>query len=159
MIEAKIQSTHILITDSVANIFMTYRQFHNNDSERGGIVLGQVNESNDKILVCRATIPSNGDSWGKTSFRRNHIVAQYMIEYEFFNSDRRNTYLGEWHTHPAKIASPSSQDLSMIKQQFLENTIKVNFIFLFIVAHDELYIGTYNGNEINSIKIPFPLVK
>ncbi|NOH04961.1 MAG: hypothetical protein HND47_24805 [Chloroflexi bacterium] len=159
MIEAKIQSTHIMITDSVANIFMTSRQFHKDDNERGGIVLGQINESNNKILVCRATIPSNVDSQGKSFFRRNHLAAQYVIEYEFFNSDRKNTYLGEWHTHPTKTAFPSQQDISMIRQQFAENNVKVKFIFLFIVAHDELYVGMYNGNEINSIKMPLPLVK
>jgi integrative and conjugative element protein (TIGR02256 family) len=153
MIETRIQDTHIIITDTVTNIFMNFRQFHEYDSERGGIVLGQVNESNDKILVCRATIPSDVDGRGKTSFRRNRIFAQHMVEYEFYNSERKNTYLGEWHTHPAKTASASQRDLSMIKQQFEENDIKVKFILMFIIARDELYVGTYNGSAINSVTI------
>ncbi len=153
MIEAQIQDTKLIITNTVMNIFMNFRQFHKNDNERGGIFLGQVNDSQKKVLICRATIPSDADSGGKTSFRRNHVVAQRMVEYEFYNSDKKNTYLGEWHTHPAKVAHPSSQDISMIKQQFEQNDIQVEFLLMAIIAQQELYLGMYNGHSLDSVVI------
>lgn len=153
MIETQIQDTQLIITNTVINIFMNFRQFHKNDNERGGIILGQVNNSQTKVLICRATIPSTADSWGKTTFRRNHSAAQHLVEYEFHNSNRKNTYLGEWHTHPAKVAHPSSQDISMIKQQFEENDIKVKFLLMLIVAQQEIYLGMYNGLTLDSVVI------
>lgn len=153
MIQVEIQGVQLIITNTVVDIFMKFRQLYGNDNERGGILLGQVNDLNNKVLICRAGIPSNADRGGRTSFRRNHVVAQNLVEYEFYNSDGKNTYLGEWHTHPAKVASPSSQDVNMIKQQFVENDIKVNFVLMIIVAYEEIYVGMYNGNDLNSVVI------
>jgi integrative and conjugative element protein (TIGR02256 family) len=154
MIETKIQDKQIFITQTVVDIFCKFRQFNADDSEMGGIILGQVSESGDQLLICRATIPSTADKRGRTHFRRNKKSAQKIIEYEFHNSEQKNTYLGEWHTHPSKVAIPSSQDLDMIKGQFKENDMKVDFIIMVIVAQEELFLGLHNGRGLGSINLP-----
>jgi integrative and conjugative element protein (TIGR02256 family) len=154
MIEVNIQNTQIIITSTVVDIFLKFRQFNKNEGEKGGIVLGQVNATNDKVLVCRATAPTHADISERTSFQRNRTTAQQIIEYEFYNSNRKNTYLGEWHTHPARFANPSTQDLNMIKQQLKDNDIKVKFVLIFIVAHEEIFVGLHNSHSLNSITIP-----
>lgn len=153
MIETVIQDKQIYITKTVVDIFCRFRQFDPHESERGGIVLGQITESENKVLVCRATIPTHADNGSRTSFYRNKAGAQQIIQYEFFNSERKNTYLGEWHTHPAKTAAPSSQDLEMIKDQFRSNDMKVNFIIMAIVAQEEVFLGLYNDNGLGSVVV------
>ena len=74
MIEARIQDKQVFVTKTVVDIFCKFRQ--NNQSETGGIVLGQINEAGNRILVCRATIPNSADKSGKTSFQRNREAAQ-----------------------------------------------------------------------------------
>ena len=154
MIETVIQGKQIYITKAVVDIFYKFRQFNHHDNEQGGIVLGQINESENKILVCRATLPNRADKSSRTSFYRSKNGVQQIIQYEFYNSDRKNTYLGEWHTHPAKTAAPSSQDLEMINDQFKRNDIKVNFLIMAIVAQEELFLGLYNGHKLGSVVVP-----
>jgi len=95
----------LLITKNVLEIFNRSRQLKKNSKESGGILIGQVNDQ--YILVSRATSPNKLDTQGATKFIRNKDIAQEIIEYEFQNSEMKNTYLGEWHTHPAIEAHPS----------------------------------------------------
>jgi integrative and conjugative element protein (TIGR02256 family) len=150
MLRVMVRHRHIIITEAVLDIFRQSRQIRAPDSEKGGIVLGQVSEDNNYILVCRASIPGRTDKSLGKSFHRDRFRAQEIIEYEFYNSRGINTYLGEWHTHPAKVATPSRQDIQMIKDQLDQNEMRVEFILLFIVAHKELFVGLYDGYELAS---------
>jgi len=154
MIEVNIHNKRILITETVFNIFYRFRQVDKKDHEKGGVVIGQISKSNSDILICRASIATNYDRSDMYYFHRDKQAAQQIIDYEYFNSDGKNTYLGEWHTHPSTTADPSRQDLSMIKTQFQENELKIDFILMFIIGQQELFTGLYNGNTIFSRTLP-----
>jgi len=151
MLRFEIGNRQIYITRTVADIFFQYRQLEQMQDERGGIVLGQITENAQQILVSRASIPSNKDMHKRYSFKRSRNWAQEIVQYEFHNSGGRNTYLGEWHTHPSRQATPSAQDLRMIKEQFAVNDIRTDLLLLFIVAWEELFIGLYDGQRMPSI--------
>lgn len=154
MIETNIDNKRVFITETVFNVFSKFRQFDKKDHERGGVVIGQVSKSSGDILICRASIATQYDKSATNYFHRDKQAAQQIIDYEYYNSEGKNTYLGEWHTHPSTTANPSGQDLSMIKKQFEENELKNDFIFMFIVGQRELYIGLYNGHKIFSFALP-----
>lgn len=141
----------LLITKNVLEIFNRSRQFQKNSKESGGILIGQVSDQN--ILISRATSPNKSDTQGATKFIRNKDIAQEIIEYEFQNSEMKNIYLGEWHTHPAIEAHPSSQDLKMIKEQFKNNQITIDFLILIILGKEIDYLGICDGSKIKSKNI------
>lgn len=155
MLEFIINSRQIFFTSSVLNIFNKFRQFNGNHNERGGILLGQVDEIANKVLVCRASLPSPEDKSNFTSFTRNRHFAQGIIDYEFNNSGGKNTYLGEWHTHPARSAIPSGQDLQMISEQFSKNELKIEFLLFCIVAQEQLFLDLYEGGVNYSVTTSF----
>src|SRR4051812_47700090 len=97
----------------VIDTLSKFRQTRSGTHEAGGILLGQV--SKDCTYVCRVSIPNDLDKRSLFSFKRSKKSAQLIAEYEFHNSGGTITYLGEWHSHPEDIASPSSQDQRMIE--------------------------------------------
>jgi len=150
MLKVELQDKQIFLTKTVFDIF---RRFQRQEKEKGGIVLGQTSENEHQVLVCRVSVPGDQDSNRRRSFHRDRRQAQHIIEYEFYNSGGKNTYLGEWHTHPANKAVPSPQDIQMITEQFATNEMKVKFILLFVVALEELFVGLYNGQKICSTTV------
>jgi integrative and conjugative element protein (TIGR02256 family) len=153
MLRVKIRDKHIFLTKIVIDIFHQFRQLERQENEKGGIVLGQISENEHQILVCRASVPGDQDRNRQRTFHRDRKKAQQIIEYEFYNSDGRNTYLGEWHTHPANKAIPSPQDIHMIAEQFATNEMKVEFMLLFVVAQEELFVGLHDGQKMFSTTI------
>ena len=147
MLRAEIQGKEIFITDTVVEVLRNQQQ--SGVKENGGILLGQVSSSEDRVLVCRASLTGVSDTSRIFSFRRDKRLAQHIIKYEFHNSGGKNIYLGEWHTHLSNIARPSSQDIRTIKRQFTTNEMNVDFILLFVVADLELFVGIYDGRDMH----------
>lgn len=148
MLRSEIQDKEIFITNTVIDIFKY--QLQTSVDEKGGILLGPVSKKEHQVLVCRASLTGGSDTSKRAFFRRDKRTAQQIIQYEFYNSGGKNTYLGEWHTHPSNSATPSSQDIRMIKRQFTTNEMNVDFILLFIVAQTELFVGIFNGQKWDS---------
>jgi len=149
MITVEIRDKHVFLTKTVIDLFCRFQQIEQREKERGGIVLGQISEKEHRILVCRASVPGGQDRNKRRYFHRDRKKAQQIIEYEFYNSGGKNTYLGEWHTHPANRAIPSPQDIHMITEQLATNEMKVEFILLFVVAQEELFVGLYDGQTMS----------
>ena len=105
--------------DTVLSIFEKFKQREPKQNEAGGILLGQVKDK--KIFITRVTFPNAFDSSSRTSFKRNRRILQVLIDYEFENSEGKNNYLGEWHTHPEECPYPSATDLTMINDQLKKN--------------------------------------
>jgi len=70
-------------------------------------------------------------------------------------TNRRNIYLGEWHTHPAKRAQSSRQDQAMHAEQYRQNDIQTPFLLMFIVGLDEVLLGLYDGHRLLSKRVQF----
>jgi integrative and conjugative element protein (TIGR02256 family) len=120
-----------------------------NQNESGGIILGWVsNENDNNVYVTKLSLPTNYDKSARCTFERDKHIAKIITDYEFYNSNGKLIYLGEWHTHPEANPSPSFADTKMIKQQYKDNKINVDFLILFIQGTKNLYAGLYNGNHI-----------
>lgn len=155
MLTLDVNEKSIYLTDSVVSVFRQFRGLKKQQYESGGIVLGQVDETERRILVSRASIPNELDESAKYTFHRDKRAARQIVEYEFYNSLGKNTYLGEWHTHPATKAIPSKRDMDMIVEQFEISDIRTNFVLMFVVASSEMFAGLYDGNEISSVTVSF----
>jgi hypothetical protein len=83
--QVQVNERAIFLTDSVINIFEQFRSLHRRH-ESGGIVLGQVDKTERRILVSRASIPNELDKSAKYNFHRDMRAARQIVEYEFYNS-------------------------------------------------------------------------
>lgn len=144
---------NIHLLDCVLEITGKFRQLEKGSHESGGILLGQVTSGN--VYLMKASAPNQFDRSSRTTFDRDKHIAQIIIEYEFLNSGNKTIYLGEWHTHPEAIPSPSTVDVSMIKDQFKKNKLNEPFLILLIQGQSGIYVGKFDGSKLvgNSIKL------
>lgn len=133
------------IDEGVVALFKHYKQT-GKKGEQGGILLGY--KEGNQINIKKASIPTSYDRSSRFNFVRDKKSAQLFIDYEYFNTKGKITYIGEWHTHPENTAQPSSIDVSMIKKQFEKNKINEEFLIMIIVGLKNNYLGYYNGKTL-----------
>ena len=151
MIDIKIGKFNIFFSKKVIQDIERYKQDTKEKNESGGILLGQV--LNHDVFILKHSDPCKYDKSTRYSFERDKKNAQKIIDFEFLDSNGKTIYLGEWHTHPENKPTPSSQDMSMIKEQFKKNKLNEKFLLLFILGIKEFYIGFYDGKSITSKSI------
>jgi integrative and conjugative element protein (TIGR02256 family) len=81
-----------------------------NRSESGGILLGTVHEKG--LMIETATQPSRMDRQFRYMFERMPFGHSAIARRHWRLSNGTVRYLGEWHTHPQDVPSPSGIDLS-----------------------------------------------
>jgi len=79
--------------------------------ESGGVLLGRHLLGTRDIIVDCVTTPLPGDRGTRTRFFRARARHQTAIDRAWRESGGTCTYLGEWHTHPEPIPTPSRVDL------------------------------------------------
>lgn len=136
----------IVISDQVVSLIDKHAQVKKQMHEAGGILLGQIEDNT--VYIIRATMPNKFDFRSRFNFVRAKDPAQIVIDYEFYYSNKRTIYLGEWHTHPEANPKPSVQDITMIKDQFHKNKINEKFLLLIIKGLPNYYIALYEGKQL-----------
>lgn len=97
------------LSDAVLAVFRDHIQ-GDADREAGGILIGSVHGSN--IAVLEATRPSWMDKRFRFLFERLPFRHGHISQARWKASGGTVRYLGEWHTHPQDLPSPSSLDRS-----------------------------------------------
>jgi integrative and conjugative element protein (TIGR02256 family) len=90
-----------------AHLFARAEAQEHAPDETGGIVIGHA--QGDTILVTRLTGPGPNAVHRPELFIRDGAYAQAMLEAAVEETDGRDDYLGEWHSHPFQ-QGPSIQD-------------------------------------------------
>jgi len=112
---------YLYIESNVISSLMNYRQ-KNDQTEAGGCLLGFYRGSH--IHINRCTTPMSGDLRQKYRFDRRdryHVITAKEIHKQ---SGRKCTYLGDWHSHPEDIPTPSKFDyqewdkITLIKREW-----------------------------------------
>ncbi|PKP11478.1 MAG: hypothetical protein CVU08_12195 [Bacteroidetes bacterium HGW-Bacteroidetes-3] len=147
----RIGNYEIHFTEDVLLLMSKFKQTKHKQHEAGGILLGQVKEN--CIYITRISFPSNHDKSSRYSFWRNKNNAQAIIDYEFHNSNNRTIYLGEWHTHPEELPTPSNTDRRMIKDQFSKNMLNEPFLLQYIQGTKGYYLALLEPDNITEIHV------
>lgn len=147
----KLNEYNIFISENVLTNLHVFKQDEDRKPESGGILLGEI--CGNKVVIDRLSIPNEKDKFSRFKFVRNLIIAQSIINYEYYNSGYRRIYLGEWHTHPEQHPNPSHTDLKMIKKVFKQSRLNKAFVLLLIQGVETIYLGLYDGNNIESVLI------
>jgi integrative and conjugative element protein (TIGR02256 family) len=136
----------IYISDEILSVLDKYKQ-EKYQNESGGIILGLVHEDNS-IYISKISEPNACDKSSRYGFERDKKTAQIIVDSEFYESDGKVIYLGEWHTHPEPNPFPSYVDIKMIKQQYKCNKINENFLILLIQGIENIYVAIYSDNKL-----------
>jgi len=85
-------------------------QHDSSATEAGGVLLGRHLRDGSAIIVDAVTVPMVGDRRARMRFHRAQRHHQAAIDAAWATSEGTCTYLGEWHTHPEAIPTPSPVD-------------------------------------------------
>lgn len=99
----------VLIEPDLMAKFETFRQLTQRAPEAGGILLGY--RRGEHLHVTEATFPHAEDRQGRYSFHRHARHHQRRALTRWAATNHTMDYLGEWHTHPEEIPSPSTVDV------------------------------------------------
>jgi integrative and conjugative element protein (TIGR02256 family) len=125
-------------------VFDNYRMQRR--KEAGGILLGRVYPSMIEIEV--ATSPSAADEAGAFFFNRSTRVSQERVNDAWAASSGEQIYLGEWHSHPEPVASPSGRDRSMILNNLRDAKMEIDFLILLILGWKRDWVGVAKGGSL-----------
>lgn len=131
----------ISISEIVLNIFHKFIQDNEESPESGGILTGKIYE--DLIIILNCSEPSYLDKRSRYNFDRSYKSAQKFINEKFERSKGEEIYLGEWHTHPEDIPTPSATDINNFKKTIKNNRLNSNIHFMVIIGRISIYIGIY----------------
>lgn len=100
---------HVLLEDAAMQLVRAYRQDQPTTAEAGGVLLGF--RRGNHLQVTHATPPGLDDKRSRTSFCRAAAGHQAAARNHWQIHDEAGDYVGEWHTHPEDVPTPSTIDL------------------------------------------------
>ncbi|WP_163390196.1 Mov34/MPN/PAD-1 family protein [Enterovibrio norvegicus] len=135
----------VVIMQAVHKLLRSYRQLESDSTEAAGVLIGE--RRGRHIVICDMSEPGKGDIRNRFGVNRKGLHHQAKVDLVFERSDGAQQYLGEWHTHPENLPSPSSID---------ENSWRLNLanhkpMILLIVGREGLWIAKQNGNVISPL--------
>lgn len=99
---------YLLLRPDVLRVFEKYAQLDAAMPESGGILLGYV--KGEHLEVVEATEPTSSDKRRMFFFLRRPQGHQDIAHRRWEESQGLIRYLGEWHTHPENLPTPSCLD-------------------------------------------------
>nr|WP_278987026.1 Mov34/MPN/PAD-1 family protein [Plesiomonas shigelloides] len=109
----------LVITSSIANQLMTYRQIDVCSTEAAGVLIGE--RRGIHLVIDKISEPGKGDIRQRYFVDRRGPHHQATVDDAFVSSSGRLQYIGEWHTHPEDEPSPSSKDLNTWQRCLVAN--------------------------------------
>lgn len=104
----------IFIHEEAMQLINSYRQSQPTDCEAGGLLIGKRRGPHFEITA--ATPPQSDDLRSRYQFVRFEDGHQQLAQALWSASNCEDTYLGELHTHPEDLPTPSSLDLKEWKK-------------------------------------------
>jgi integrative and conjugative element protein (TIGR02256 family) len=109
-----------------AEVVRTISKHAGDGVEAGGILLGNYRLPHIQIVTCSEPLPS--DRRTSRGFDRRDPGHQLQALRRWMDSGKTVTFVGEWHTHPEEMPSPSMIDLdTWVEAQRLANPLPLVF--------------------------------
>jgi len=97
----------VLIEEEVVDSLDRWRQ-NGSQAEAGGILIGYRRPPHLHVITC--TTPFAKDRRSRFEFLRRDPQHALIARQYWHETDGQAYYLGDWHTHPVAIPSPSAVD-------------------------------------------------
>lgn len=141
-----LNSGYILLGNDAEQKMRKYRQVKSSSKEAGGVILGY--RRGEHIEITDITVPYPHDKRKRTYFDRCDRRHQYYAFKKWLGSLRQVGYLGEWHTHPEKIPSPSRLDMNEWGTLLRKNNAPLVFM---IAGISQLWVGCSEKSVITEV--------
>lgn len=128
--------TQVQFSDRALTQLASNRQMKPYQSETGGQLFARFESGNAVIEL--ATGPHKGSKAGRFWFRGNRKREKAEIKAMFKKGFH---YVGDWHSHPEPIPSPSSQDWNTHKSLVAKSKYELNGLLMVILGQREPPIG------------------
>lgn len=138
VVKFEVQRIAIRINPQALAVFDAHRQRRFYQREAGGQLFARVRGHDWEIAV--ATGPRSRDRRGRFSFRPHRASEQEEI---FRHHEFGLDYIGDWHTHPEDVPSPSPDDLSSIAELVRRSTHNLPGFLLVIVGRQQFPQGLW----------------
>lgn len=137
----------ILLESEALIVVLRHRQLTAQAPESGGILLGYRRGLH--LHVTHATSPGPKDRAARVSFERKDPTHQNQARQAWEASNHTIDYLGEWHTHPEAMPSPSSTD----RRAWDEILGRRKELYAFIIAGtlENMWVGRGEGNALTPL--------
>jgi integrative and conjugative element protein (TIGR02256 family) len=135
------------ISAAVLAVLQSHRQDLAAASESGGLILGRLIQASNDIIADEATRPSADDNRGRFFFIRRRTPAQRRVNEAWKESSSTRNYLGEWHTHPEDVPSPSAHDLQDWSRLIMQSQFEQDSLFFIIVGRRSVRVWEYLRGE------------
>ena len=102
--------------------------------ETGGVLLGYWSEEEDEPVVTSLIGPGANAVHERYSFVPDHDYHVREIARQYKSSQRRITYLGDWHTHPGGSGNLSELDLRTLRRVAKEPKARASRPIMIVLA-------------------------
>jgi integrative and conjugative element protein (TIGR02256 family) len=117
--------------------------------EAGGVLLGRYLLNSLDVVIDDITIPMWGDRRSRNSFYRDRERHQTAIDEAWILSGYTTTYLGEWHTHPENVPTPSRIDFNNWSDRLDRDNHSNNTLYFVIIGITD--VGVWEGEKYTNI--------
>ena len=138
------EGASLVLSDAVVEHFALYQQVRQDQAEAGGQLFARITRY--EIFVEEATGPRPTDRRGRSHYIPDRQAERKEIRERFVFGLH---YIGDWHTHPEKVPTPSSVDLYTIGDCSRRSTHKLAGFLLIVVGNGSfpecLHISLHDG--------------
>ncbi|MEM8207072.1 Mov34/MPN/PAD-1 family protein [Morganella morganii] len=135
-------NNYVVIMCNVVEKLYSHKQITPSDLEAAGVLIGE--RRGNHIVIYEISEPGPDDIRKRTLVNRKGSHHQKTVNAYFEKSKGELQYLGEWHTHPEDIPSPSSTDIT----SWMLNIESSLPIVLLIVGNRQFWLGKKEDNNI-----------
>lgn len=157
MIQVKLHNdSTIEVNENAMNVFKKYIQKFNK-KEAGGVLVGK-RLLNNSTIVSFASEPSVLDKRSRVKFRKHPAHHKQFIDEHLYRSDNFMGYIGEWHSHPEPVPTPSRTDYKSWNKIITDNsdtsllfiivgTVKIGIFYLDDKKWKSIYFIVTDGRD------------
>ncbi|HCE2680069.1 TPA: Mov34/MPN/PAD-1 family protein [Vibrio parahaemolyticus] len=133
--------SYVVIEPEVIKTISRYKQLSVGDREAGGILIGCYKGRH--LHISYATSPGPKDKATRVRFMRNCDSHWNIALIKWKKSNFKQTFIGDWHTHPEDYPTPSSIDYYYWNKNLPENKDSI----VIIQGRKGIWIGHCNHDK------------
>ncbi|MBO0951180.1 Mov34/MPN/PAD-1 family protein [Fibrella forsythiae] len=130
------------ISDQALDKMLSFRQLNLEDCEAGGVMLGRLLIDSNDVVIDEVTVPMCQDKRSRFAFYRHKRGHQAVINQRWHSSNGTCIYLGEWHTHPEPVPTPSTTDRNDWRRKLRADRFEKSLFFVIVGTHEtKMWVG------------------
>ncbi|WP_074669435.1 Mov34/MPN/PAD-1 family protein [Geoalkalibacter ferrihydriticus] len=122
----------VILNNEVVASLVRHRQLSAKDKEAGGQLFARFDGGN--TIIVEATEPKLLDRRGRYGFLPNRLLQRQEIK---ARHKKGRHFVGDWHTHPQPIPSPSGEDIRSMVDCFRKSRHELKTFLMIIVGTEE----------------------